>query len=839
MKEKKTVNEVLNEEKKHAKAKVTLALSVICSLILIGLFVSYAYFQLAKVNVEEKFSLQTGTMILVFNDGDNGVDEELNLGESVVKKFNIENKGTLTSALSINWVDLINTYINGSLTYTLSYSEELDGTYKEIVPKTNVPSSNTKLTQPLAAELSVPAGDTYYYNLEITLNNLKDVIQNDDIDAKLTTKFNVTNPKKYINYKLTVNPGGGTWETFTAPQEYLMNNNETLDIPNPTRTGYTFDGWTLSGTSSTLSGTTFMMGLENATLVANWTPNKYTVTIDDGSGSTHDEEADFGSTVTLPSNPTKEGFTFTGWNITGGTLEENTLTITDPSNITVTPNFVVNKYKYIVYHNKMNIGGEGYTLVEGDTFEEEADYNTKVTPSTKTYTGFTSPANKDLTIQVENTYPPVLNKVEYNYTRNKHNLTLELNGSTSSISNKEMYYEETLNLGTPLKTGYNFTNWTSTSGNLENNTFQMGDSDSTVTANFTPKSFSITFNPNGGVVETGSKIVNYDDAYGELPTPTYEGYEFKGWFTEVDGGTEVKSETKVDLSDNQTLYAKWEENTPKTGTDTLLAKANADNIYSYSGGNTGEMFAFKQPSTSQLQATTDYRYIGKNPNNYVTFNGETWRIIGVFPTSNMSGISEMRIKLIANQSIGSKNWDDNGTGNWANSSLQSYLNSTYYYRLSDDAVKQIDYAKWYLGGISQYRNLSAEDYYKAERGTTVYSGFNQYILKYIGLMYASDYIYTYANGVNSTCFSDNYNCKNGSPSAGWLWANNKEWLQTCVASGMYYASIIYSNGGVNEENSVKVTDNAREVRPSVYLKADVKITGGNGTSTSPYTLSVP
>jgi len=42
------------------------------------------------------------------------------------------------------------------------------------------------------------------------------------------------------------------------------------------------------------------------------------------------------------------------------------------------------------------------------------------------------------------------------------------------------------------------------------------------------------------------------------------------------------------------------------------------------------------PATAQLQATTDYRYTGKNPDNYIKFNNETWRIIGVFNVDDVT-----------------------------------------------------------------------------------------------------------------------------------------------------------------------------------------------------------
>lgn len=70
--------------------------------------------------------------------------------------------------------------------------------------------------------------------------------------------------------------------------------------------------------------------------------------------------------------------------------------------------------------------------------------------------------------------------------------------------------------------------------------------------------FSIEFDSNGGTVSTNQKEVTYHATYGELQTPTRAGYLFKGWYTTKDGGTEIKSNTTVDITANQTLYAQWE-----------------------------------------------------------------------------------------------------------------------------------------------------------------------------------------------------------------------------------------------------------------------------------------
>ena len=560
------------QEKRNTKKKIVLAICLV-TIVFVGVLASFAYIAGLGNNVEDPFksNLAMGNMALTFSDGDNGINAKLGFGETVTKRFVIENTGSLETSLSLDWDNFVNTYLDRSLSYSLSYSETEDGAYTKIVEETNMPTSATPVSRPLASELSVPAGKTYYYNLDITLNNLDDVDQTSDLSAQFTTEFNVGQPKKYRYYTLKVDMNGGVWQEFTSPQEYQLKNDETLEVPDPTREGYTFTGWSIDGVSSELNGNTFSMGISNSTLTANWTVNKYNVSIDG-----RVEEVDYNSSIEL-TTPTKEGYTFTGWNTSGGQLNGNTFTLTEAKDITITSTFVVNNYKYIVYHNQMNTSGSGYTLVSADTDEGEAAFGSTISPETKTYQGFTAPTKKSLTIRVDNSNPPTLNVVNYNYDRNRYTLTIDPNGGTYTGSTSlDLYYGASTTINTPSKVGYNFTNWTNTgSGSINGTTYTMGVGNSSLRANYTPKTYSVTFNANGGVTTTESKTVTFDSTYGDLPTPTYSGYRFLGWFTAATGGTEVVSSTQVSLSSNQTLFAHWER---ATVTVTLHANGNGNSI---------------------------------------------------------------------------------------------------------------------------------------------------------------------------------------------------------------------------------------------------------------------
>lgn len=114
---------------------------------------------------------------------------------------------------------------------------------------------------------------------------------------------------------LTVNPNGGTWNGSTASQNFSQAPTSTKAIANPTRTGYTFNGWALTGGGS-LSGTTYTYGGSNGTLTAQWTINTYPVSFDanGGEGAPEAQTKTYGQTLVLSDVvPTRTGYTFRGW----------------------------------------------------------------------------------------------------------------------------------------------------------------------------------------------------------------------------------------------------------------------------------------------------------------------------------------------------------------------------------------------------------------------------------------------------------------------------------------------------------------------------------------------
>ena len=323
-------------------------------------------------------------------------------------------------------------------------------------------------------------------------------------------------------------------------------------------------------------------------------------------------------------------------------------------------------------------------------------------------------------------------------------------------------------------------------------------------------------------------------------------------------------------------------------TDKLIALTNnKDNSGLYT-------ITHAKDSTLQIgtnEDITEYRYRGASPKNYVTFNGETWRILGVFPTDDGTGKIENRIKLIKDQSIGEYKWDDgtiaynytkndnlmllqdknklkveylekknknnfidlaiaepakSALNNWARpASLNTYLNKTYLNALSTTSQNMIGDTKYYLGGGGNNSNFnSSVDFYSYERKikNTKSNEFyydknpNSWVGR-LGLMYVSDY--GYASDNCETKALNDYNNSNDlriCNNTNWLF-NLKKLEATITQYSNTSTSIHYiaDNGTVVSTYQASLAQTV--VRPTLYLKSEVRIIDGDGTSTNPYILS--
>ena len=275
------------------------------------------------------------------------------------------------------------------------------------------------------------------------------------------------------------------------------------------------------------------------------------------------------------------------------------------------------------------------------------------------------------------------------------------------------------------------------------------------------------------------------------------------------------------------------------------------------------------------------RYYGSDPNNYVRFNNELWRIIGVFGDN---------VKLIRSKSLGELSWDSSessvnggvGINQWgeskdadgneyAGADLQVYLNKMYYggtsvtcyggtknstttcptNTLDNTAKALIDNHTWNTGAPnhstlynSTTQSYDTVEFYKAERGTVngkiCSSGTycNDTVTRttewtgYIGLPYVTDYAYASSENDCNTKIdqSSTYKCKNNN----WMHRSTSTWYMSPYAIPYNATSVWYVYG--DGSSGLSLAADALSAFPTIYLKSNVLIDSGKGTSSDPYIL---
>ena len=343
------------------------------------------------------------------------------------------------------------------------------------------------------------------------------------------------------------------------------------------------------------------------------------------------------------------------------------------------------------------------------------------------------------------------------------------------------------------------------------------------------------------------KIAKLDDsiiiASGSLKQDETVTYNFYLWMDETTGNEAMNTrfEGSVNVISSATKIL--------TAAETILAKGETDEL------------KFDNTVDNNL------RYVGANPNNYVRFNNELWRIIGTFNNiDDGTGTKETRLKIIRSEPIGNYGWDNKstfGSNDWSDSVLQVVLNEGAYWNrtsgecpdgkngattscdftstgLTEEAKSMIGNAKWNLGGLSSGSNISSS-FYTSERGTTVYSGRSTEWIGKIGLMYPSDYGYATSGGSSTdreTCLNTelyNWDDYDDCYTNDWLYdSSNTQWTITPDSSRSNYVYYVHSYGHVY----ANLVYYSSAVSPALYLSSNVKISGGEGTESSPYQLSL-
>ncbi len=389
---------------------------------------------------------------------------------------------------------------------------------------------------------------------------------------------------------------------------------------------------------------------------------------------------------------------------------------------------------------------------------------------------------------------------------------------------------------------------------------------------------SLEINPEVANIEvSGTLLTSYIGKTGIIERGQSEVFDVYLWVDERAGNEVMNQVFEAGVSiTTYSVKMKNMEDEIKTNVVT-----SGEGVYEVSHED-AEITYTTDPTAIQNLKQTEYRYAGQNPNNYVSFNNELWRIVGLVNTPEGS-----RIKLIRSESIGSYSWDSSesninegyGINEWSTSKMMELLNNGAYYNrtngtcyndrlnatidcdfsntgLTEESKKMIDTITWNTGSNDEvnyvFDNINTTNFYNVERSnntgkicqssefcndtvdrTTTWVG-------KIGLINPSDYGYATSGGTTTnreTCLTTVLYNNDVSDCYGnnWLYqAGAHQWLLTphayeTLSRGVF---IIFNDGKIGNDGA----SSANTTHPSIYLKQNVKIISGNGTESSPYEL---
>lgn len=371
-------------------------------------------------------------------------------------------------------------------------------------------------------------------------------------------------------YKLTFDTNGGS--TPLADKQVDFDSIALKDVEDPTKTGYTFDGW-YAGT--TLYIATSKMPGSDITLKVKWLINSYTVTFDTDGGSMppNSKEVDFNALpLTGIAAPTKTGHTFDGWYV-GTTIYTSTSKM--PANdIILKAKWVINNYAVSFDTNG------GSTAPTSKQVEFDATPLTGVVNPTKighTFDGW----YVGLDNYISTTKMPANDiTLEAKWLINKYTVTFDSDGGSGSNApaSKQVEFEAypVAAITNPIKDGHSFDGWYDGADKYISTT-KMPAKNVALKAKWVVNVFEVSFDTDGGSLEplTMNVTVGVIVSIVDIDIPTKSGYKFDGWYN-----GQVKITSTITMPNHDlVIKAKWIERVKPVITVETFTVINLDAVF--------------------------------------------------------------------------------------------------------------------------------------------------------------------------------------------------------------------------------------------------------------------
>ncbi len=476
---------------------------------------------------------------------------------------------------------------HGDLYFAANYTANK---YKVTLDSNGGTVSTNSLTATYDSYLTLPTPTRTGYTFKGWYNGTTKVVSgtwNYIEDLNLTAKWEAS------DYVISYNVNGGFIENH--PKTYKITD-ETFIIPNPTKEGYTFVGWTSNKSDEIVKDLKIETGTYGEIiLTANYTVNKYNVTLDVNGGDILDINSfyvNYDSEFTLPI-PSKIGYTFKGWYSGTTKVVSGTWNYINDVNLIAKWEIV----KYVI----------SYNLKDGSINNNTSNYYVTDLPinipnPTKegyTFVGWSSNKSdeivKDLKIET-GTYGDIILTANYtsNYTSNIYTVTLDVNGGEQlDVMEFEVVYGEEITLETPIRTGYIFNGWYYEDEEFDSDVWNI-DSNVTLIAKWNEPytENGITYINLGKYPQTvvtdsslitSLKSISTTNSLGYIE---YNGEEYKK-VTASPYGSSYTFINGTTITSGNTYYfkvepIKWRVLTSSNGTYKLLSEMILDNTYFYS-----------------------------------------------------------------------------------------------------------------------------------------------------------------------------------------------------------------------------------------------------------------
>jgi uncharacterized repeat protein (TIGR02543 family) len=487
------------------------------------------------------------------------------------------------------------------------------------------------------------------------------LLVNDDYQHIRVNEYTYYIDRKKFTLTENINSDTETTKTSTIYYEGTQN------IPTPTKTGYKFDGWEVSGNGSKMDGNTFTMGDADATITAKWTPIDYTIKCNTGGGQIASYPTSYNintDTITIP-QPTKPGYAFAGWTGSNGNTAQKTVTIPKGStgDKTYDAHWTANKYTLTFNYNKPSNASSAIAngTVTSKTVTYDSPYGELPNPTLKGWTFNGWYTSKDGGIKV--TASTIYNITASNQTLYAHwsaniyeiKLDSKLEGCTGSTGTTVIYEKydtgfysdkactkQITSITIPHKIGNAFNGYTDNRNiiidsngaiKVKTNYFLQN---TTLSAKWTLNTYRVIFNGNrnsSGKTDTLVYTWSNSDTNNKALTPNgyiRTGWNYINWNTINNGkgraynnnqmignkffidnlGKDVLLDGK---SHDVTLYAQWKDITVPdikevtAEQETLLSKVNSGQLTltSQSGAYNGELYTNLKIKIDENNANKD------------------------------------------------------------------------------------------------------------------------------------------------------------------------------------------------------------------------------------------